>query len=69
MTRHFRFGEDLCITSSSSKAFHVIMQNRLHEENERCLLYLDGSTRKLLVATAEKQLLSRHTAAILEKVK
>ena len=54
--------------SSSSEAFLFILQNRLHEENERCLLYLDGSTRKLLVATAEKQLLSRHTAAILEKV-
>jgi len=48
-------------------ALHV--QSRLHEENERCLLYLDGSTRKSLVVTAEKQLLSRHTAAILEKVK
>ncbi|XP_024391521.1 cullin-4 [Physcomitrium patens] len=43
------------------------VENRLHEENERCLLYLDGSTRKSLVATAEKQLLSRHTTAILEK--
>ncbi|XP_027089059.1 cullin-4 isoform X1 [Coffea arabica] len=40
---------------------------RLHEEHERCLLYLDGSTRKPLVATAERQLLERHIAAILDK--
>ncbi|XP_074568114.1 cullin-4-like [Curcuma longa] len=40
---------------------------RLHEEHERCLLYLDATTRKPLVATAEKQLLERHTSAILEK--
>eukprot|EP00850_Spirogloea_muscicola_P020727 SM000224S07115 [mRNA] locus=s224:78499:84282:- [translate_table: standard] len=40
---------------------------RLHEENERCLQYLDASTRKLLIPTIEKQLLERHTAAILDK--
>eukprot|EP00850_Spirogloea_muscicola_P022668 SM000306S11741 [mRNA] locus=s306:78886:84466:+ [translate_table: standard] len=40
---------------------------RLHEENERCLQYLDVSTRKLLIPTIEKQLLERHTAAILDK--
>ncbi|PKA66042.1 Cullin-4 [Apostasia shenzhenica] len=40
---------------------------RLHEEHERCMLYLDASTRKPLVATTEKQLLERHTLAILEK--
>ncbi|KAG6476099.1 cullin-4-like [Zingiber officinale] len=40
---------------------------RLHEEHERCLIYLDATTRKPLVATAEKQLLERHTSAILEK--
>ncbi|GFQ05652.1 cullin-4 [Phtheirospermum japonicum] len=33
---------------------------RLQEEHERCLLYLDASTRKPLVATAERQLLERH---------
>ena len=49
--------------------FCLVLQSRLHEENERCLLYLDGSTRKALVATAEKQLLDRHTSAILDKVK
>ncbi|KAL3702128.1 hypothetical protein R1sor_020150 [Riccia sorocarpa] len=43
------------------------VEARLHEENERCLLYLDASTRKPLVATAEKQLLDRHTMAILDK--
>eukprot|EP00850_Spirogloea_muscicola_P010528 SM000062S19914 [mRNA] locus=s62:329855:335359:+ [translate_table: standard] len=40
---------------------------RLHEENERCVQYLDASTRKLLIPTIEKQLLERHTAAILDK--
>ncbi|XP_076918003.1 cullin-4-like [Bidens hawaiensis] len=40
---------------------------RLHEENDRCLLYLDAGTRKPLVATAEKQLLELHISAILDK--
>ncbi|KAK1308674.1 Cullin-4 [Acorus calamus] len=40
---------------------------RLHEEHERCLVYLDVSTKKPLVTTAEKQLLERHTSAILDK--
>ncbi|KAL7102674.1 hypothetical protein ACP275_08G132900 [Erythranthe tilingii] len=40
---------------------------RLQEENERCLLYIDASTRKPLVATAERQLLERHISAILDK--
>ncbi|GKV36953.1 hypothetical protein SLEP1_g45035 [Rubroshorea leprosula] len=44
---------------------HVEM--RLHEEHERCLLYLDASTRKPLIAMAEKQLLERHIPAILDK--
>ncbi|GAB2279869.1 hypothetical protein Dimus_014505 [Dionaea muscipula] len=44
---------------------HVEM--RLHEEHERCVLYLDASTRKPLISTAEKQLLERHIAAILDK--
>ncbi|KAL3520226.1 hypothetical protein ACH5RR_018375, partial [Cinchona calisaya] len=40
---------------------------RLHEEHERCLLYLDSSTRKPLVATAERRLLECHIVAILDK--
>ncbi|KAK4743694.1 hypothetical protein SAY87_010006 [Trapa incisa] len=40
---------------------------RMHEEHERCLLYLDASTRKHLIATTEKQLLERHISAILDK--
>ncbi|KAJ3669963.1 hypothetical protein LUZ60_010287 [Juncus effusus] len=44
---------------------HVEM--RLHEEHERCILYLEANTKKPLIATAEKQLLERHTSAILEK--
>ncbi|GAB4840631.1 hypothetical protein Ancab_021398 [Ancistrocladus abbreviatus] len=44
---------------------HVEM--RLHEEQERCVLYLDANTRKPLISTAEKQLLERHVSAILDK--
>ncbi|XP_059317802.1 cullin-4 [Lycium ferocissimum] len=40
---------------------------RLHEEHERCLLYLDARTSKPLIATAERQLLKRHISAILDK--
>ncbi|XP_057471873.1 cullin-4-like isoform X2 [Actinidia eriantha] len=40
---------------------------RLHEEHERCLLYLDANTRNPLVATAERQLLEHHISAILDK--
>ncbi|KAK4347373.1 hypothetical protein RND71_033712 [Anisodus tanguticus] len=40
---------------------------RLHEEHERCLLYLDASTSKPLIETAERQLLERHISAILDK--
>ncbi|CAN6465251.1 unnamed protein product [Victoria cruziana] len=40
---------------------------RLHEEHERCLLYLDAATRRPLVATTEKQLLERHISAIIDK--
>ncbi|KAK4775432.1 hypothetical protein SAY87_023393 [Trapa incisa] len=40
---------------------------RLHEEHERCLLYLDAGTRKHLVATTEMQLLEHHIPAILDK--
>ncbi|KAL6553166.1 Cullin-4 [Orobanche gracilis] len=43
------------------------VETRLQEEQERCLLYLDACTRKPLVATTEKQLLERHTSAILDK--
>ncbi|KAL5977485.1 Cullin-4 [Asimina triloba] len=43
------------------------VESRLHEEHERCLLYLDPSTRKPLVAAAERQLLERHISAILDK--
>uniref|UniRef100_A0A7N2N0W8 Cullin-4 n=1 Tax=Quercus lobata TaxID=97700 RepID=A0A7N2N0W8_QUELO len=43
------------------------VETRLHEEHERCVLYLDACTRKPLIATAEKQLLERHISAILDK--
>ncbi|MCI03598.1 cullin-4-like, partial [Trifolium medium] len=40
---------------------------RLQEEHERCLIYLDASTKKLLIQTTEAQLLERHIPAILDK--
>eukprot|EP01018_Ginkgo_biloba_P001641 Gb_19898 [translate_table: standard] len=40
---------------------------RRHKEHDHCILYMDGSSRKSLVATTEKQLLDRHTHAIMEK--
>ncbi|AQK62504.1 Cullin-4 [Zea mays] len=43
------------------------VESRLQEEHERCILYLEANTRKPLIATTEKQLLERHTSAIIEK--
>ncbi|XP_057731577.1 cullin-4-like [Arachis stenosperma] len=43
------------------------VETRLQEEHDRCLIYLEASTRKPLIATAEKQLLERHIPAILDK--
>ncbi|KAL4288758.1 hypothetical protein AHAS_Ahas19G0318200 [Arachis hypogaea] len=40
---------------------------KLQEEHDRCLIYLDASTRKSLIATAEKQLLECYIPAILDK--
>lgn len=45
----------------------AVLQARLWEEAERCEQYLDASTRKALVSTLEKQLLEKHTGAILDK--
>lgn len=49
--------------------FDTFSKVRLHEEHERCMLYLDSTTRKPLIATLERQLLERHIAAILDKVR
>ncbi|QHN83372.1 Cullin [Arachis hypogaea] len=46
----------------------MLLKTRLQEEHDRYLIYLDTSTRKSLIATAEKQLLKRHIPAILDKV-
>uniref|UniRef100_A0A7N0ZRY4 Cullin-4 n=1 Tax=Kalanchoe fedtschenkoi TaxID=63787 RepID=A0A7N0ZRY4_KALFE len=43
------------------------VETRLSEEQERCLLYLDASTKTPLVTIVEKQLLERHIPAILDK--
>lgn len=58
----------LCFTLSNLIGYLCFPQTRLQEENERCLIYLDATTRKPLVATAESQLLERHISAILDKV-
>lgn len=46
---------------------YIHEQKRLSEEYERCQNYLDGSTRKPLVAVIEKQLLEKHMADLLAK--
>ncbi|KAJ6419597.1 hypothetical protein OIU84_029665 [Salix udensis] len=43
------------------------VESRLNEEQDRCKIYLDISTKKPLIATAERQLLERHISAILDK--
>ena len=43
------------------------VSKRLEEENERLLHYLDSSTKWALVHTVEKQLLSEHLTAVLQK--
>ncbi|GAU44788.1 hypothetical protein TSUD_382860 [Trifolium subterraneum] len=43
------------------------VETRLQEEHERCLIYLDASTKKSLIQTTETQLLERHIPAILDK--
>ena len=47
---------------------YIFLQSRLNEEQDRCNIYIDASTKKPLIATAEKQLLERHISAILDKV-
>lgn len=46
---------------------HPNTQLRLSEEYDRCAQYLDVSTRKPLIAVVEKQLVSQHLAALLER--
>ncbi|CAN0092963.1 unnamed protein product, partial [Sphacelaria rigidula] len=43
------------------------VEERLQQEADRAALYLDSSTRKSLIATAEGQLLKPHTQALLER--
>ncbi|RYQ93119.1 hypothetical protein Ahy_B09g099386 [Arachis hypogaea] len=58
----------------STNIFHYLLKlntkllpTKLQEEHDRCLIYLDASTRKSLIATAEKQLLECYIPAILDK--
>ncbi|KAF9672540.1 hypothetical protein SADUNF_Sadunf11G0052800 [Salix dunnii] len=43
------------------------VESRLNEEQDRCNIYIDASTKRRLIATAEKQLLEHHISAILDK--
>ena len=43
------------------------VDNRLREESERVLHYLDQYTRKPLISAVEQQLLAEHVDQILEK--
>nr|CAG4651613.1 EOG090X01NX [Triops cancriformis] len=48
-------------------AYLAHVERRLYEENERLLHYLDSSTRRPLIATVERQLISEHMTTILQK--
>ena len=43
------------------------VERRLEEESQRAALYLDGHTRKPLIATCERMLLERHVRTLLDK--
>jgi hypothetical protein len=45
------------------------LQSRLQQEQERCLHYLEPSSRRPLLQAVEQQLLAAHTPQILAKVR
>ncbi|XP_037089322.1 cullin-4A-like [Pollicipes pollicipes] len=45
----------------------VHVDRRLQEEHERLLYYLDASTRRMLIYSVEKQLISEHLVTMLQK--
>jgi hypothetical protein len=47
---------------------HCWLQSRLQQEQERCLHYLEPSSRRPLLQAVEQQLLAAHTPQILAKV-
>jgi hypothetical protein len=47
---------------------HCCLQSRLQQEQERCLHYLEPSSRRPLLQAVEQQLLAAHTPQILAKV-
>eukprot|EP00976_Prorocentrum_cordatum_P068315 1179085-Prorocentrum_minimum.AAC.6 len=47
--------------------FLLHCDTRFAEESERCVHYLDTATRKPLIVVVERELLERHTQAVLEK--
>eukprot|EP00958_Prasinococcus_capsulatus_P024111 scaffold3731_cov381-Prasinococcus_capsulatus_cf.AAC.3 len=55
------------LESSEVPQYLLRCEQRLQEENNRCLHYLDQSTRKQLIATVETQLLETRVSAIMEK--
>ncbi|KAK2719883.1 cullin-4B-like [Artemia franciscana] len=48
-------------------AYLAHVEKRLNEENLRLIHYLDQSTKRSLIATVEKQLISEHLTAIVQK--
>ena len=43
------------------------VDRRLQEEHERLIYYLDASTRRMLIYSVEKQLISEHLVTLLQK--
>ncbi|RYR49053.1 hypothetical protein Ahy_A07g035342 [Arachis hypogaea] len=67
-TSEFYAAEDIKYMQQSDVPDYLKhVETRLQEEHDSYLIYLDASTRKPLIATAEKQLLERHITAILDK--
>ncbi|TMW67602.1 hypothetical protein Poli38472_011222 [Pythium oligandrum] len=59
-------GIETSATSDVSQ-FLVHVENRLREENDRVVHYLDASTRKQLIHVVESKLLKPHTNTLLER--
>lgn len=67
-SERFYTDEGVAVSEASSvPQFLQHVENRLHEENERVVHYLDTSTRKQLIAVVENKLLKPHVAVLLER--
>ncbi|KAF6264244.1 Cullin-domain-containing protein [Scenedesmus sp. NREL 46B-D3] len=67
-TRAFYRGEGLRLMEASDVPHYLAhCESRLHQEQERCLHYLEPSSRRPLLQAVEQQLLAAHTPQILAK--